>query len=99
MKSYMKDRRKEVDTWNAGDESGGDVIIEKGMHADTLLAHLPKDLMMCEPIVIGKDEDGLVVEWCYSKVIFTLARAHVDDPVFGRIEAYGVQKIEEITND
>ena len=94
MKSYMKDRRREVESWTCSDE----FVIEKGERADTLLEHMPRTFMMCEPIIIGKDDDGLVVEWCYNKVIFTLARATGEDVMFGKITAYTVWKIEEITS-
>jgi hypothetical protein len=93
MKSYMKDRRREVDSWTCSD----DFVVKPGERADILLEHMPRNFMMCEPIIIGKDEDGLVVEWCYNKVIFTLARVSRKDVVFGNISAYAVYKIYEIT--
>ncbi len=92
MKSYMKDRRREVDNWTCDDK----FIIEKGERADTILEHMPRDTMMCKPIIIGKDDDGLVVEWCYNKVIFTLARATGEDAMFGKITAYTVYKTHKI---
>ena len=93
MKSYMKDRRREVETWECSDE----FVIEKGERAGIVLEHMPRNFMMCEPIVIGKDDDGLVVEWCYNKVILTFARATGEDVLFGKITAYTVYKIYEIT--
>ncbi len=94
MKSYMKDRRREVDNWICDDE----FVIEKGERADMVLEHMPNSLFMCKPIIIGKDDDGLVVEWCYNKVILTLARATGEDVIFGKITAYTVYKIYEITS-
>jgi len=88
----MKDRRREVENWTCNDK----FVIEKGERADTLLGHMPRTFMMCEPIIIGKDDDGLVVEWCYNKVIFTLARVSAEDVLFGKITAYTVWKIYEI---
>jgi len=40
-------------------------------------------------VVIGKDADGLIVEWYYPDAIFTLAYA-----VFPSVSAYTVCKIE-----
>jgi phage gp46-like protein len=91
----MKDRRQEVDK-HVIEQEQGDIIIEPGWWADKVLEVLPRDMMMCKPIIIGKDEDGYVVEWCYNSVIFTLARAKKIDKVFGNLEVYAVQKIEKI---
>jgi hypothetical protein len=88
----MKDRRREVESWTCSDK----FVIEKGERADIVLEHMPRNFMMCDPIIIGKDDDGLVVEWCYNKVILTLARATGEDAVFGKITAYTVYKIYEI---
>jgi hypothetical protein len=88
----MKDRRREVENWTCDDE----FVIEKGERADMILDHMPNSLFMCDPIIIGKDADGLVVEWCYNKVIFVIARATNEDAVFGKITAYTVYKIYEV---
>jgi hypothetical protein len=90
----MKENRTEIDSWKAGE-----FIIEKGIWADTVLEHMPRDTMMKQPVTIGRDKDGLVVEWHYTGVIFTLARASALDATFGKITAYGVQKIEEVVYD
>jgi len=98
----MKDRRREVDSWLVrGDIEKGqtqDLTIEPGTWADTVLEYMPNTLFMCKPIVVGKDGDGLVVEWCYKDVIFTLARVRGAFAGIGPIEVYAVQKIEEITS-
>ena len=88
----MKEIRVEIDNWRVGD-----FTIEKGVWADTVLRYMPRESMLKQPIILGKDDDGLVVEWWYLGVIFTLARATVRDTLFGDITAYGVQKIEELT--
>lgn len=51
--------------------------------------------MVMNPKIIGADQDGLVIEWHYKDVIFTMMRASMEDPVIGTITRYAVQKIEE----
>ena len=69
--------------------------IEQGTWADTVLEILgqPKEIER-----VGEDSDGLIVEWRYDDVIFTMARANSNDGIYN-ITAYGVQKIEEIVED
>ena len=62
--------------------------VKIGLPADRLLVKFPGSGMVMEPKVVGRDEDGLVVEWHYRDVIFTLARARDGD-----FEMYAVQRI------
>jgi len=70
-------------------------VVQQGMHADDLLEIMPRIIMIKDPVILGKDADGLIVEWHYSDVVFTLARAAGINPVTGYgVIAYYVQKIE-----
>ena len=84
----MKKRtRKEVEKYKN---------ISLGTVADILLAIFPKSHMVRNPRVIGKDNDGLVVEWHYKDVVFTLARANFENTEGVPFSMYAVQKIEVI---
>ena len=62
--------------------------VEVGAWADTLVEFLgiPHDVN-----VLGKDKDGLVIEWMYPGIKFTLAMAEVTTY---NVKVYAVQKIE-----
>ena len=68
--------------------------IEIGTWADTVLKLFPSSDMISSPLVLGRDADGLVVEWQYKDVTFTIARAELDHIVYGNMTVYAVQKIE-----
>ena len=62
--------------------------VEIGVWADTLIEFLgrPHDAK-----VLGKDKDGLVIEWYYPGIKFTLAIAEVTTY---NVKVYAVQKID-----
>jgi hypothetical protein len=90
----MKKRtRKEVEKYKN---------ISLGTVADILIVLFPKHKMVRNPKVVGKDKDGLVVEWHYKDVIFTLARAEFENTEGVPFSMYAVQKIEvreEVVNE
>lgn len=67
--------------------------VKIGITADEVLEILGNN---ATPEVLGKDEDGLIVEWHYNDVIITLAYATQISLTLGNISAYAVQKIEVI---
>ena len=71
--------------------------ISLGTVADVLLMMMPRNKMVRKPKVVGKDEDGLVVEWHYPEVVFTLAMASFENTEGVPFKMYAVQKIE-VTN-
>jgi len=60
-----------------------------GTTANQILEILPRFLMNEEPVVLGNDADGMVVEWNYEAVIFTLAYS-----ISTYESAYCVQQIQ-----
>ncbi len=60
-----------------------------GTSADEVLMVMPKNKMVKDPAVIGRDEDGLIVEWHYPDVILTLAYVKA---LF--MSVYAVQQIQ-----
>lgn len=69
--------------------------ITKGTSADALLILMPKVKFVRRPKVLGKDNDGIVVEWHYRDVVFTLARAKtLNEEGEVTYDVYAVQKIE-----
>lgn len=47
--------------------------------------------------VVGKDADGLVVEWIYEDAIITMAYTSYHDPDVGKVGLYAVYKIEGLS--
>jgi len=60
-----------------------------GTSANQILELLPNFLATKDPVVLGNDEDGMVVEWYFEGVIFTLAYSRSDYE-----SAYCVQQIQ-----
>lgn len=75
--------------------------VEIGMWADTVLTIHPRSKMVMEPIVVGNEgEDTLrnakyIVNWVYPGFTLTFARGVKNDPRFGDMSIYAVQKIQE----
>lgn len=63
-------------------------LLSLGMWADTVLDICGKPHNI---VILGRDDDGMVVEWIYPGFKLTIARAKNDD-----VEVYAVQKKEEI---
>jgi hypothetical protein len=60
-----------------------------GSSANQILELLPNFLATKDPVVLGNDDDGMVVEWYFEGVIFTLAYSRSDYE-----SAYCVQQIQ-----
>ena len=70
--------------------------ITLGMIADAVLeqTEFHRAKMVQNPKILGRDDEGLVVEWHYKGVILTMARPKNTGDA-NEIIAYAVQKIEE----
>ncbi len=69
-----------------------------GMHIDTLLGLHPNTEWVRKPTVLMDSlskpkRPDLIVTYHYAGVDIVLERATSDDPMFGKITAYAVQKI------
>jgi len=71
-----------------------------GMSADAVLKLHPntewveeKPTVRVDSRTIGRRIPDLIVTWRYDEADLVLERATVDDPMFGKITAYAVQKI------
>jgi hypothetical protein len=82
--------RKEVDSYKD---------IKAGCPADQVLQYMGKHKMIMKPKVLGRNKDGLVVEWHYRDVIFTLAMGEAKFTEDVTMRAYAVQKIELRSDD
>jgi hypothetical protein len=70
-------------------------VIEPGTWLDTVETWMPKSMMICDPIIIGHDdENNVVVEWHYKGVIFTARMMRKWDGLAGKINVFAIDKIE-----